>query len=157
MSRSRAAAAGGARRLVADQSGTSFIELALVAPVLVLFIVGIIDLAQGLSVRFTLQQAVDRGLELVQSGPAQARSTSADVDYSYVVDETAQAADVPTSAVLLQRWLECDDVVKPDYSATCAQGEDTRRYLRLEVEKPSGAALWFRNGPIKVEAALRIQ
>ena len=54
-------------RLGADQSGVSTIELAIFLPILATLITGAVDLGQGLSQQFTLQQAVNRSLEMVQA------------------------------------------------------------------------------------------
>ena len=60
------------RRLRRDARGASMIEFGMLAPFLGLLVAGMIDLGQGLSERYTLQQAVNRGLEMLHSATPEA-------------------------------------------------------------------------------------
>jgi len=147
----------GLRRLGADRKGASIAELALIAPVLTLFVTGAIDLGEGLSARFSLQQAVNRSLEILQSGPAQGANNSDQADFSYLITETANAAGVPASQVTMRQWLECDNVPKPRYDDTCNAGQETARYLQLRVTKTFQAHFFLGAYPISAEASVRTQ
>ena len=96
------------RRLARDEKGVSAIELGVLMPVLVVLVTGIIDLSQGLSERFKMQQAVNRGLEMVQARPPQLDAEDGDIDFDYIRQQAATGAGVPLSKVTLNRWLECD-------------------------------------------------
>jgi len=144
-------------RLARDTRGASLTELALVTPLLFVFFAGIIDLGQGLSERFTMQQAVNRSLELLQAGPQEADAESDQVDYSYLTAEAAAAADVPPENVTLRRWLECDNVPQPDFAGDCDADEDTARYLQLRIEKEYEGWLFLDGYRMAATGAMRIQ
>src|SRR5688500_450649 len=111
------------KRLRGDERGVSVIELGLVAPVVALFIAGIIDLSQGLAQRFQMQQAVNRTLELVLSHPPEADADENEVDYSFIAAEAAAVAGVEEDQVTITTWLQCNDERMDDYTANC--DEDT--------------------------------
>jgi len=143
--------------LASDERGTSLIEFGFLAPFLALLTMGMIDLSRGLAERFTLQQAVNRGLELVQARPAVAAADSGDVDYSYVKTEVAEAAGVPEARVTLTRWLECDGGDPKDINATCAGGEDVARYLKVRVTKNFTGEFYYDSIPMAASGTLRTQ
>lgn len=148
------------RRLPAiarDERGTSLIEFGFLAPFLALLAMGVIDLSRGLAERFAIQQAVNRGLELVQARPAYAEADTSDVDYSFVTTEVAAAAGVPGSQVTLTRWLECDGVDAGDVNGKCATGQDTARYLRVRVTKNFDAEFYYDSIPMAASGTLRTQ
>ena len=145
------------RRLGRDRKGASIAELALATPLLVLFLTGLIDLGHGLSERFTLQQAVNRSLELLQAGPLDGDAESEDVDFSQIVAEAAAAADVPTSSVTLTRWLECDNARKSDYDDTCDLGEETARYVQLRIDKTYEGWFFLDGYAMSANGAVRVQ
>lgn len=144
-------------RLAGDTRGASLTELALVAPLLFVFFAGIIDFGQGLSERFTMQQAVNRSLELLQAGPLEADADSDEVDYSPLIAEAAAAADVPPENVTLRRWLECDNAPQPDFDGDCDAGEDKARYLQLRIEKEYEGWLFLDGYQMAATGAMRIQ
>ena len=143
--------------LARDERGTSLIEFGFLAPFLALLTMGIIDLSRGLAERFTIQQAVNRSLELVQARPAVADADDNEVDYSYVRTEAATAAGVDEDQVTLTHWLECDGVEQQEYTGTCASGEDTARYLRVRIVKDFEGEFYFDTIPMAASGALRIQ
>ena len=143
--------------LARDERGTSLIEFGFVAPFLALLAMGMIDLSRGLAERFALQQAVNRALELVQARPAVAGAEATDLDYGFARTEAAAAAGVPEEQVTLTRWLECDGVEKTNVTDTCADGEDTARYLRVRIEKDFEGEFYFDTIPMTATGALRTQ
>lgn len=143
--------------LARDERGTSLIEFGFLAPFLALLTMGVIDLSRGLAERFAIQQAVSRGLELVQARPAEAAATAADVDYSFVETEVAQSAGVPESQVTLTRWLECNGTDKGDVNGACAPGEDSARYLRVRVTKDFNAEFYYDTIPMAASGTVRTQ
>ncbi|MDQ4086689.1 MAG: pilus assembly protein [Pseudomonadota bacterium] len=145
------------KRLRADERGVSVVELGLIAPVLALFIAGMIDLSQGLAQRFAMQQAVNRSLELLMANPPEAAADEDDVDYTFVTEEAAAAADVPTTAVTLVRWLQCDGVEAASYDETCDPGQDTARYISLSVEKEFNGAFFIDSMTMTATGVVRIQ
>lgn len=143
-------------RLTREDRGTSLVEMALIMPFLTLLIVGIIDVSMGLAARFSLQQAVGRSLELVQARPPQAGADDADVSYEYIRTEAANAAGAG-SAVTLTRWRECDGAKRDDYKASCADGEETARYIRINIKKNFNGSLYLGNIPMEAEGTVRVQ
>jgi Flp pilus assembly pilin Flp len=150
--------------LARDERGATIIEFGLLAPVLALFVMGIIDVSRGLSERFTLQQAVNRSLELVQSrnaAPAvqEAGDTPEDA-YQFAVDE-AEAAAGPGAVVIPVLWRECDGVETEPFEENCpdnADGtpQDTARYLKIHISKTFqgeyflGATRMVASGSVRV-------
>jgi Flp pilus assembly protein TadG len=108
-----------------DRRGTSAIEFALVAPLFAFLMAGITDLAMGLSRKYQLEQASYRALELVTVGTLQS-------DYSYIEPEVMSAAEVPADNVEVEAWLECNSA-EQDFSTTCAEDEQTERFLQVTV------------------------
>ncbi len=143
--------------LAGDRRGTSVVEMGFLAPVLGMLVMGVIDLGQGLSERYTLQQSVNRSIELLHANPPEGDATSNDVDYSYLVAQAAEAADVPTSQVTLTRWLQCAGIKAASYTGTCASGQDTARYLELRIDKDFDANFFLGTMPMVATGAIRIQ
>ena len=148
---------GKLRGIGGDERGVSVVELGLVAPVVALFIAGIIDLSQGLAQRFAMQQAVNRSLELLLVQPLEADADEDDVDYDYIVEEAASAADVAEDQVSVERWLQCDDVRMDDYADTCPDGEDTARYFSLRIDKPFTGNFFVGEVDLFATGVMRIQ
>ena len=147
------------RALARDERGTSLIEFGFLVPVLALLAMGVIDLSRGLAERFALQQAVNRGLELIQARPAVAGADSDDVDYDFVKVEVAAAAGVanPDSQVTLTRWLECNGGDPKPVTDTCADGQDVARYLRVRVTKNFIGEFYYASIPMAASGTLRTQ
>src|SRR5688500_15041483 len=136
------------KRLRGDERGVSVIELGLIAPVVALFIAGIIDLSMGLAQRFQMQQAVNRSLELLITHPPEADADEADADYDYIAAEAAAVAGVEEDQVTIGRWLQCDEERMPNYTDECdvdtdgdevidpEEDRDSARYLSLRIDKP---------------------
>jgi len=150
-------ALGKLRTLGGDERGVSVIELGLIAPVLALFIAGIIDLSQGLAQRFAMQQAVNGSLELLLARPLEADLGEDEVDYDYIVDHAAAAADVTEDDVTVDLWLQCDDLRMDDYSDTCPSGEDSARYFSLRIDKPFTGSFFVGEVDLFATGVMRIQ
>lgn len=145
------------RRIARDRRGVSMIEFALLAPVLAVLMGAMIDLSMGLSHVFSLQQSLNRSLEIVQANRPQQSATTSEVDFSYLTKEVAQAAGVPESKVVITNWLECNGVKQTDYNGTCADGADTARYVDLRVTKDYVGKMYLKTFPVTATAAVRIQ
>lgn len=144
-------------RLRRDERGLSVVELGLVAPVLTLFVAGIIDLSMGLAQRFAMQQAVNQTLELVMVRPPQMDADDSEIDFSYVKSAAASAAGVSEDQVELDWWLQCEDERMADFDDTCDAGEDSARYLSVQVEKPFSGNFFVGDTTFVVDGAVRIQ
>lgn len=122
------------RHLLRDRRGNSAIELALFAPIIASFIVGMSDLALGLTRKFQIEQASYRALELITVG-----SLQSDYD-AYVKPEAAAAANVPLENVTVFTRLDCDATVKKAFTEgpftaadVCTSSQQTSRFVRVEI------------------------
>ena len=111
-----------------DERGNSFIEMALVTPLLASLLIGMVDISRAVSAKVTLEQAAQRAVEKLQATDFKT-SNSADVE----ADAEAAAGDGSTATV--NAWLECDhDGVHLDYdSGTCPTGSYYARYVQVTV------------------------
>jgi Flp pilus assembly protein TadG len=146
-------------RLRGDDKGASVIEFALFAPVLGVMLMGVTDLAMGYSTKLRVEGAIYRALEKVAVGSFQS-------DYAtYLQAEAATAAGVPTSAVAVDSWLECDRIRQASFAGACAAGQATSRYVKVTITTSYtprfsyGPLVRTSNGtvPIEANASLRIQ
>jgi Flp pilus assembly protein TadG len=106
-------------RLAADARGAAIIELALVAPILGLMVVGIVDLSNAFSHKLALEQGAQRAIEKIM----QTTGTT-------TVEDT-----VKTEAVCQVNGLNSDGTCK---SSPIASGNVTVTY-RLECTASGGA------------------
>ena len=148
--------------LARDERGTSLIEFGFLVPFLALLTMGVIDLSRGIAERFALQQAVSRGLELVQSRPATTDADADDVDYDFVKTEVEAAVKEMEMGkepvqVTLTRWLECNGGNPKDVDSTCAAGEDVARYLRVRATKNFTGEFYYKTIPMAASETLRTQ
>lgn len=154
-------------RLRRDERGVSLVEMGIVAPFLGVLLMGCIDLGRGMSERLKLQQAAHRTIELANTRALTASAESDEIDYSFLITEAANAAEVDPDQVELTRWVECDGEVQEDYMDVCDAGEQVARYIQLEINDVYVPV--FRHAGIypqanedgsvrmMVEAAVRIQ
>jgi Flp pilus assembly protein TadG len=148
------------RRLRRDRRGVSVIEFGFAAPLLMLFILGIIDGARAISAKLTIDQAAYRALEKVTVGTVQ-------TDYTFAQTEAATAAGVPASQVTVTTWLECDGTRQANFTDSCTGTQQITRYVQIAITKtfvPSfGYGKWFLgadasgNVNMSTSAAVRIQ
>lgn len=110
-----------------NQSGASAIEFALIVPVLVLFVVGMIDLTRLAQSDYFLTKAAARTVELALNKGA------IDNEYDYLKAEAAAAAGVSADKVTIDYWLECNYVRKKDFHGSCPNGDLPFRYVSVEI------------------------
>lgn len=145
------------RSLRRDERGVAFVEFGFLVPILGLLVVAIIDLSQGISQRFTMQQAVNRSLELMLVRAPSAGANDDDVDYTRVRQEAATAAGVPLSQVTVDRYLMCDSTRMASYTGVCPEGQETARYVKLTVNKPFTGSFYLGTVPLTASGSMRIQ
>lgn len=147
------------RRLRRDRKGTSVIEFALFVPILSVMLMGVTDLAMGYATKLRVEGAIFRALEKVQVGSFQA-------DYAtFIQSEAASAAGVPTSAVTVDSWLECNRARQASFAGSCAEDQDTSRYVSVRIVTSYtprfsyGPLVRTSDGtvPIEANASVRIQ
>ena len=57
----------------------------------------------------------------------------------------------------MTRWLECNGVEQAEVTGTCADGQDTARYLRIRITKNFQGDFYFATIPMSATGALRTQ
>ena len=125
------------RNLLRSESGNSFVEMALLAPVLTTMLVGMVDISRAYSAKLQLEQSAQRTIELVMQQQA------AENDYTAALKtEGAAAAGVAESAVTPDNWLECsaDGVTWTrnalGFNASCdAATPIYARYVSVDISK----------------------
>ena len=156
------------RSLIRSESGNSFVEMGMAAPVLATLLIGMVDLSRAYSSKLQLEQAAQRTIELVM------QQSAASNDYSAALKtEGAAAAGVAESAVTPDNWLECsaDGVTwtrDPEgFNDACdAATPMYARYVTVEIKKnykPLFSSKYFPgsdqsgNYTLKGKAGIRIQ
>jgi hypothetical protein len=131
--------------LAADARGAGVMELALLAPVLALVLMGMVDVGRALLAKYRINQVAIRTVEKAYVG-------SVRTDYSYLKDEASAAAGVPPTQVTVDAWLECDGARQPQFDANCAPGQMSGRFVSVTVAdsyRPS-----FGYGPLGTGSGL---
>jgi Flp pilus assembly protein TadG len=99
--------------LRADARGAAIIELALVAPILGLMVIGIVDLSNAFSKKLTLEQGAQRAIERIMQTTADdtvegTLKTEAVCQVNGTnSDGTCKTTPITTSNVTVTYWLEC--------------------------------------------------
>lgn len=115
--------------LARDERGTSAIEMALAFPILAAMLIGMVDLSRGFTAKLHLEQAAQRSIEKAMQG------TKTTTLYDTLKVEGALAAGVDPSAVVVDYWLECAGVRRPDFETNCSAGQSYARYLTVDIQK----------------------
>jgi Flp pilus assembly protein TadG len=145
-----------------DERGTSVIELAIAAPILAAFLVGMVDLSRAYSAKLQLEQAAQRSIEYVQ------RNGFVVGQEDLVRDEAASAANVAASAVTLTTWAECRSgatVTTAAFNDACTGADSYARYVSIDVQKSHTPFFRFKwdlktassNYVLHGKAAIRVQ
>lgn len=113
--------------LLRDNRGTSVVELALISPILATLIIGTVDLSRAYSAKLNAEQAAQSAIEKVFQKSADTTVVNT------LVTEASTLAGVGSDKVTTDSWVECDGTRKPNYSDTCASGQDEARYLSVSV------------------------
>lgn len=124
-------------KLRRDERGSSLVELALVLPLLGTFVVGMVDISRGYSAKLQLEQAAQRSIEKAMNGKKKVAL------FDTLVAEAMAAANVPSSAVTVRYWLECNGVsqntgtssMASDYEKKCGDDIPYARYVNVKIQK----------------------
>lgn len=109
--------------------GTGTMELALMAPALVLLFAGMIDMSRAISGRLDLEQAALRTTDYALA----VHPTSA--DGSYLGAEAAIAANVPANQVTVDIFLECNGVRAASFVTECDPGQTRARFVKVVIRR----------------------
>ena len=113
--------------LVRNEDGAAIVELAIVAPVITLLMIGVVDMSMAYGRKLNLEQAAHRSIEKVMQ-----TSGTSTVEDEIKAEASAQAS-VPTSNVTVNYLLECDQVRQSDPTASCTAGQLESRYVQVVV------------------------
>ena len=145
-----------------DERGTSIVEMALAAPLLATFVIGMVDLSRAYSGKLQVEQAAQRTIEMVQRNGFTAGTES-------TLQTEAQTAAGTGSAAVVTSSLECTSsggsVTTKAYTATCSSGDTYARFVRVTITKsytPFFRVKWDRTSPsgtwtLNGSAGLRVQ
>lgn len=114
--------------IASDTAGVAITELALVLPLLLLLLLGMIDVSRMVAARLTLEQAAQRTTDLALARPPSSSDT-------YLRDEAMAVAGVPAENVEVDLILECDGTRQADYTESCPEGTFMGRYVRVSIVK----------------------
>lgn len=153
-----------------DESGSSVVELALIAPILTGVLFAIVDLGKGYNEKLLLEQVAQRAIEKAMQGVQADPQTGI---YATLKSEAATEAGIDPSAVVVKYWLECNGTsqfttfakMDDDYKKVCDPGVQYSRFLQVSLEKaytPTFNMPWLQANSqgkvvVKARAALRVQ
>lgn len=117
-------------RILKCERGNSVIEVALVAPVLAMLLVGMVDISRGVSEKLKLTQIAQRSTERVQRGYFNATTDLP------VLDAEAEAAGGTGTSATVTAWLECGtSTTRLAYTASCSPGVAAQRFVGINITK----------------------
>lgn len=115
--------------------GTVTIELALIAPILATMLIGLVDIGTAFSNKLRLEQIANRAIEKVQQDGFSTTPDAAGKTLEAKLEAEAAAAAGSGATADLTYWLECNGTRVGNYTAGCASGVPTARYVQVEVMK----------------------
>ena len=104
------------RKLCADASGAAIIELALVAPILAVMVVGVVDMSNAVSRKLALEQGAQRAIEKIMqtTGDETVEATIKNEAVCQVngmnTNGSCKTSPITASNVTVTYRLECTDV-----------------------------------------------
>lgn len=155
-------------RLFRDELGASAIELALAAPILAAFVIGMTDMARGYSMKLMLEQASQRTIEQVE----QQRSVAKTYNTAVTTEATAAmtAAGYTTgNTITPDSWVECSSdgsswTRKTAFTDACDPNQMTSRYVKVTIARKFTPMFASRrwpgadaNGDITVTGAAQVR
>ena len=125
-------------QLAREESGAVLIELALVAPILAVMVVGMADISIAYGKKLELEQAAQRAMERVaqttgEGTPEDAIKTEAVCQYNGMSDGgTCLTEGISAGDVTVTYSLTCDGTTR-DYTTDCADTEVEVRYIEAAI------------------------
>jgi Flp pilus assembly pilin Flp len=115
------------RGLFRCERGNSFVEMALMAPLLATLLIGMVDISRGVSAKLKAVQVAQRIVEKVQRSGFQPSQASA------LETEAETAAGVGSNATVTS-WLECGtSTARLSFTATCSPGQPYSRHMEITL------------------------
>lgn len=138
-----------------DERGAAVVELALLAPILVLLTMGIVDLSNAYSRKLQIEQAAQRAIEKIMN------TSASDTIENTLAAEAANQGNVPLDNVTVSYRLECDGVVTD--AAECGEDQVSSQWISVTVTDEYQPIFTERFGPgtgsykFSATAGVRIQ
>lgn len=123
------------RNLIADDRGTSLVEMALATPIFAALLMGMVDLSRAYSEKLQLEQATQRAIEKVFNNQTQSTSYNTLKSEAVSAAQAAGFTDVTSTDVAIDYWLECDGARQSDYDTSCSGGQIYARYINVAIQK----------------------
>ena len=137
-------------RLLRDGRGTATIELAIVAPMIVIVVAGVSDISIAYGRELELEQAAQRSIEKVGQTTGQTTAEAA-IQKEAVCqingtnsDGTCKSGRISTSDVSVTYSLTCDGATVA-YSSDCTTGQTEIRYIQATVQDNSYKPVFARS------------
>ena len=115
--------------LAGDRRGVAVVEMAFIAPIFAMLILGATDLANGFAKRVVLEQAANRVVQLSEivrpEGPA---------DIEHLRSEAVAASGARPQDVTVEVYLMCNRQKKADYDSNCAAGQISERHVAVKIQ-----------------------
>ena len=111
-------------RMVNDRRGSAAIEFALIVPVLLLFIGGLVDFGRAFYYQTELSQALRSGMQYVLKAPT---------DSAGIASVIAQSTSLPITVGAPATFCQCYDGSNVSCTATCTIPGAMRSYVRLDA------------------------
>lgn len=113
-------------RLRADRAGAAALEMAIILPVVGTMVMVAMEFSNAWMMRLRLEQAAQRGVELIQARKGVAGN------YDYAVTEMTTAWGRTYNSATSDSWLECGGVRQASLTANC-NGAQIARYVKLRI------------------------
>ena len=139
------------RRLAADVRGAAVIEMAMIAPVLALTVIGIVDMSNAYSRKLALEQGAQRAIEkIMQTTETSTVETTLTTESVCQVngmnaDNTCKTSPITAANVTVTYRLECKDATGAIVSTStttdsaafddlfCDPSQKEQRYLQVRL------------------------
>ena len=128
-----------ALRLVRCQRGLAAVEMALIAPLLIVLVLGVADSTMGFNRKMELNHAAQSGIEEYTA----AGTNWAALSSSNVQTLVAGYAGVAASDVTITKWLECNNVKAATGVSACTSTQTTSQYVKITVNATYDPAFGF--------------
>ena len=125
-------------KLARSESGAAVLELALVAPILAMMVIGVADISTAYGKKLELEQAAQRAIEKVaqttgEKTPEDTIKEEAVCQYNGT-DENGDCLTAPLTAanVTVTYTLTCNGTAQ-DFSTDCTAGQTEYRYIQAAI------------------------
>jgi len=131
-------------KLIRNESGAAIIELALIAPIFALMVVGVVDMSNAFSRKLALEQGAQRAIEKIMqtTGDKTVEGTLKAEAVCQVngtnANGTCKTSPITEANVTVANTLECmdsDGTINPmsDFDLTCSPTQTEARYISVTV------------------------